>query len=141
MDKNGLTEDAIYIFYWTCEEIFVPLEDGSGKGYKRQRIKDKMAGLIVEVLPFHDPINFLRMSIQSDFREKSLHTVNWTFLKLFSEPEEFRDVVLTNIKISEEVKNEYLQFFDACKSNGFDNYTEFEFRTELKNKLMTSIHL
>lgn len=141
LNRDGLSEDAVYIFYWTFEEIFEPLPDGSGQGYKRHRIKDKMAGLIVEVLPFHDPINFLKMSIQSDFREKSLHTVNWTFLNLFSDPMKLRDIVLTNIKISEEVRNEYLQFFEACKSNGFDKYTEFEFKTGLKNKLMTSIDL
>ncbi|SCY76143.1 KAP family P-loop domain-containing protein [Flavobacterium anhuiense] len=141
LDNVGLSEDAVYIFYWTSEKIFEPLQDGSGKGYNRHQIKDKMAKLIVEVLSFHNPVNFLRMSIQTDLREKSLHTVNWTFLNLFSDPEELRNAVLTNTKISEEVKNEYLQFFDACKSNGFDRYTEFEFTTELKNKLMTSIHL
>jgi hypothetical protein len=68
-----------------------------------------------------------------------MHVVNWTILNLFLDSAELRTVVSTNSKISNDVKNEYLQFFDACKNNGFDRFTEFEFKTELKKQLMTSI--
>jgi len=141
LDKDGLSQDAVYIFYWCSEELFESLNDGSGKGFKRRRIKDKMAELVVKVLPSYDPVHFLKMSIETDLREKSLHNLNWTFRALYTDPMDLRNAVSTNSKISEEVKNEYLLFFDSCKENGFDKYTEFIFKTALKDKLQTSIPL
>lgn len=141
LDIDGLSQDAVYIFYWTSEEKFEPLNDGSSTGFKRRRIKDKMAKLIVKVLPSYDPVHFLKMSIETDFREKTMHNINWTFRVLFEDPIELRNLISTNSKISEEVRTEYLDFFDACKENGFERLTEFKFKTELKDKLLTSIPL
>lgn len=139
LEKDGLSDDAVYIFYWTSYVKFEPLINDSSRGHKRHTIKDKMADLIVKVLPLHDPTNFLKMSIHSDFREKTMHTINWTFLNLFDNPKELREIVFGNNKISKDVKEEYLEFFDICQVNGFERYTEFEFKTELKNKIKTSV--
>jgi len=135
LEKNGLSEDAVYILYWTSNEQIVP------EMRKERRIKEKMAVRVLEVLPNYDLLNFLKMSIHTDFRDKTAHKIIWTFLALFSEPAELRKAVSSNKNISRDVKKEYLEFFDACKENGFDRLTEFELKTHLKNRIETSIDL
>lgn len=141
LEKEGLSEDAVYILYWTSDERLVPAFINDKEMRKERRIKDKMAVRVLEVLPNYDLLNFLKMSIYTDFRDKSARKINWTFLALFSEPAELRKAVSSNKNISRNVKKEYLQFFDACKENGFDRLTEFELKTDLKNRIETSIDL
>lgn len=141
LKKDGLSEDAVYILYWTSDERFEPTFINDKEMRKQRRIKEEMAVRVLEVLPNYDLLNFLKMSIHTDFRDKTARKINWTFLALFSDPAELRKSVLANMKISKDVKKEYLQFFDACQEKGFDILIEFELKTDLKNPIETSIDL
>lgn len=141
LEKNGLSEDAIYIFFWTAYEKFELLPNDASKDHKYWYIEDKMAEEIKKSLPDYDPIHFLKMSIEADFREKSYFTINRRILKIFADPLELRNIVEDNGFLDEAARSEYLEFFDACKENDFFKYTEYNFKSELRKKLETSMPL
>ncbi|WP_286911863.1 KAP family P-loop NTPase fold protein [Flavobacterium sp. UBA4197] len=141
LERDGLSQDAVYIFYWTSQEKFEPLTDDASRGHKYWHIEDKMAEEIKTILPEHDPIHFLKMSIEADSRDKSYYTISRTILKIFADPIELRNAVADNRFLEQEAKLEFLEFFDACKSNDFAKFTEYNFKSELGEKLKTSIPL
>lgn len=139
LERDGLSADAVYIFYWTSDEHLDTAYANDRENRKQRWVKEKMALRVLEILPQFDLLNFLIMSIHTDFREKTSHKVNRAIFNLFAEPSEFRNAVSSNAKTTRAVKNEFLRFFDACAKNGFERYTEFEFKTDLKNELRTSM--
>ncbi len=141
LQKDGLSEDAVYIFFWTAYEKFEPLAHDASKGHKYWYIEDKMAEEIKKALLDYDPIHFLRMSIQADFREKSYFTINRRILKIFQDPLELRKIVADNNFLDEAARSEYIEFFDACKENDFFKYSEYNFKSELRKKPETSLPL
>ncbi|RYJ44258.1 P-loop domain protein, KAP family [Flavobacterium beibuense] len=132
VEKEGLSEEAIYMFFGTKRDEFIPLPDDSKRGHMKTVIEKDMAVAIREVLPAYDPFYFLKHSIKYDMRNGNIYTISPQILEIFSSPAELRKVAETNSFIDETVRTEYLAFFDLSQANGFDKWTEYEFTTDLK---------
>lgn len=129
--QNNLSEDSVFMFWWTdyTESILIP--DKPGYVHKHRHIEPEMGTAMKTVLPNYDPFNFLRHSIKYDMWDKGIYTIHKEVLEIFEEPEELRDLVAHHPSLNENIREEYLAFFDACQSDNFKWPTLYTFATAL----------
>ncbi|MCO5948561.1 KAP family P-loop NTPase fold protein [Mucilaginibacter flavidus] len=130
--QAGLTKDAVFMFWWTKYEEFVPLPDNPNLGHHHEHIEKPIVAAMKDLLPEYDPFQFLKYTIKHDIRDKDIYLLQPVMLEIFDEPEELRALVAEHTLLATDVKAEYLALFDACKKQDFKGWVEFELNTALK---------
>jgi hypothetical protein len=130
--QAGLTKDAVFMFWWTKHEEFVPLPDDPNRGHKYEHMEKPIAAAMKAFLPEYDPFQFLKYTIKYDMRDKDIYFLYPQMLEIFDTPDELRALVAGHPLLAADVKAEYLALFDACKKQDFKGWVEFELNTALK---------
>jgi len=132
LQQSGFTKEAMYLAWWTRREYTVPVPDKPGYVFPKWEFAAQLAPVLRKTIAEHDPFWFLKYSIQNDFPNNDRNTIYEGVLQFFANPGELRQLVADHGLLDAAVKTEYLAFFDACASKGFDQFTEFVFWTDLK---------
>ena len=130
--KEGLSRRAIWIFWWTKFKEFVPLPNDPSRGHNYTHFYDEVIAVLKETLKANDPFEFLKMSIKDEMRENKVGLIYKEMLEIFDEVEDLKKMVEANPILDNEVRKEYLDFFERCKENGFQSYVPTMFKTALK---------
>lgn len=130
--QAGLSEEALYLFWWSRYKEFVPLPDDPGRGHEYWHFEKPIAMAMKEFLPELDPFYFLKYSIKYDMRDREIYFIHPEVLEMFEEKSDLRKLVEDHKILDADVKREYLALFDACHANGFKDWARIEFKTSLK---------
>lgn len=130
INSNGFTPDGLWLF-WGIREYYTTSGPKPGIVYKHWKFEPSVIEVIKKALQENDPTLFLAESIALDNRSglKSIHS---QILSIFESKDGLRELVKNSPFITEEVRTEYLDFYEECKSNGFKQYIDFDFKTILK---------
>ncbi|WPU96226.1 P-loop NTPase fold protein [Mucilaginibacter sabulilitoris] len=132
VNLNGLTQDGMWLFWGVRKKFRVP-EPGQRNAYRERWEFDPL--IVPHILDFiarKDPLYFLKGSINADMGNKNTVAIHEQFILLFGKPEDLRLLVAGHTQIQNNVKEDYLAFFDACALSNFKNWVEYDFKTELK---------
>jgi len=136
VQENGLSEDSIFMFWWTDYNEFVPIPSKPNHGHEHRHIEPLMVKAIKEVLPLYDPAYFLKHSINYDMWEKSLHGIQKEIIEIFDTPSNLKELVAGHPLLNAEIRDEYLNFFDAWNQAGSNTLISYDFNTMLRPKRM-----
>lgn len=136
--QTGLSEEAIFLFWWSRYKKFVPLPDDPGRGHEHWHFEKSLAEAMKEFLPKLAPFQFLKHSIQYDMRDSDIYSIHLQVLEMFDNKSELRNLVKNHKVLDSAVKEEYLTLFDACNAIGFKNWVTIELKTALKPSRSTS---
>lgn len=125
--NHGLSKDTLWLFWGAREYFYEGSDDENGWKFENSMI-DKMK----LYLSTKDPKVFLKFSIKRELRDQSLCSIYPQVMKMFDNPDEYRVMVENNPKLSEDIKIEYLEFFDKLALNNFKENVEIIFKTELQ---------
>lgn len=128
----GLTKEAAWMFWGIRDEYTEPVPGKPGYITEHWKFEEPIIPVVKEIVARYDPYEFLKYSIQYDMRERELVFIYKELLAIFQEPEELRELIAENTLVNQEVKADYLAFFDACKALDFKNWATYEFKTALK---------
>ncbi len=128
---HGLSRETLWLFFGGREYYYAETQESLNLQEHWRFIPDS-AKLMKEYIKKLDPINFLKFSINRDLRNPSIARIIKQVLDIFDNPNELRNIIIENDKLDENIKNEYLMFFDLCASVNFEKYVEIEFHTMLK---------
>lgn len=81
-------------------------------------------------LPTNDLSEFLKGSIKKEHSTRS-YTIYPAFLDIFESPDEFRQLIVNDNKTNQEIKEEFLDFFDMLMVIEFKTFIPYLFKTEL----------
>lgn len=100
---------------------------------KELRFVEELKPIIQEYLADYDLLDFLRGCIKKEHGING-YTIYPAMIDLFESHQMFYNLVSSSEKTTNEVKNEFLDFYDRLINNGFEQPVEFDFKTELKPK-------
>lgn len=125
---HGLSEDVMWLFWGIRHKVEGPVSSDDFDGWTL----DKTAiDTLKRRLTYKDMSHFLKNTIQK-YREQEFYMISKKILnEVFPSPEELRQAVVESNHTPEDVKEEYLRFFDACKNIDFAEPVEYEFLTIL----------
>lgn len=129
--NHGLSEDVLWLFWGAREYYKIPIDD-SGAYQEDWRFEPNLVERMKVYLPIKDPKEFLKFSIETDIRERSLVGISPYILEMFDNPQLYRNIVAENQFLEEEIKAEYLTLFDKLAEKEFKQKVEMELKTELK---------
>lgn len=132
VQQAGLSQDAMYLAWWTRHEYTIDFPGRRGYVTEHWRFEDKLVPGLKDTLSNTNPYQFLKYSIQHEHREENMNTIWEAIRNFFGSPEDLRYFVEDHPILDQEIKIEYLAFYDACVSAGFDRFATFEFKTSLK---------
>ena len=127
---HGLSENTLWLFWGAREHYRVPADE-TGAYYEHWRFEADLVAKMKVYLANKDPKEFLKFSIQRDMRERSRSFIYKEVMEMFDEPTEYRKLVQDNPALDDEIRHEYLDFFDKLVAKDFKEYVEMEFKTEL----------
>jgi hypothetical protein len=130
--NHGLSEDVMSLF-WSAKVKFKVNIEPSGAYQLDWRFEPNLTQKMKQYLNHKDPKEFLKGSINYGFRESGYASIYPQFIDIFSTPEEFKNIVEKNKELDDDIKQEYLQFFDRCQEVSFSHQVQMEFKTELKS--------
>lgn len=130
---HGLSENTLWLF-WGARQNYEVEADTSGTYHKAWRFEPRLISKMKSYIASKDPIEFLKFSIGYDTRNRSYACIYKHVLEMFDKPTDYRVLIADNELLNEDVKNEYLHFFDKLSLNNFEQYVDVDFQTELKKK-------
>ncbi|WP_316835022.1 P-loop NTPase fold protein [Pedobacter nutrimenti] len=133
IDRYGFTKDGLWLMWGIREHYNTPGPE-PGKIYKHWRFELSIVEYLRKALQEKDPTQFLSDSIKTEMREKGIACIHPEILAIFENEDDLRKVAETNSFIAEDVRLEYLDFFDRCRLEDFDEYIVYDFKTILKPK-------
>lgn len=128
--SHGLNAEVVWIF-WGARQYYKEPIDASGAYLDHWRFEPELVDKMKIYLARKDPKEFLKLSIDRNLYEQSHSRIEPHVLEMFTEPEEFRNLIEANPEIEEPVKNEYLEFFDKLADKEFKEYVDMDFKTDL----------
>jgi len=129
-ESDGLTKDALWLMWATREKTFKQI--GSGYVSEDWRFEPAIIPVIITFLKTKDPFYFIADSINRNIGDENIVSIHKQILALFDRPEDLRTIVEKNAFLKDDVKSEYLDFFDQCAAVEFKQAIEFEFKTSLR---------
>lgn len=127
---HGLNEDVVWIFWGAKEHYQVPADE-SGGYYSRWRFEPDLAVKMKDYLKTKDPLEFLKYSIKWNMYEPLFACIYKEVLDIFDGPEEYRQIIEDNPAVNKDIKDEYLELFDKCKTEGWEKFVAMDFKTAL----------
>lgn len=125
--NHGLSKDTLWLFWGAREYFYEGSDDENGWKFENSMI-DKMK----VYLSTKDTREFLKFSIKRELRDQSLCSIYPQIITMFDNPDEYRVVVKDNPELSEDIKIEYLEFFDKLALRNFKENVDMNFKTELQ---------
>ena len=132
VEQAGLSEEALYLFWWSRYKEFVPLPENPGRGHEYLHFEKPIAEAMRKFIPELDPFHFLKYSIKYDIRDREIYFIHPEVLEMFRQKSELRNLVQDHKVLDQTVKQDYLALYDACEANGFKDWGRIEFKTALK---------
>lgn len=130
---HELSSDTLWLFWGARETYRIPA-DKSGSYSENWRFEPELVDKMIEYLAVLDPKEFLKFSIQNEIWNSHLSCISPQVLEMFTDPTEYRDLIVKNPVLNEHIRDEYLKLFDKLSANGFTKYVEIDFETELRKK-------
>lgn len=129
---HGLSKDALWLF-WGARDYYMVPADETGAYSKKWRFEPTLAVKMKDYLAVKDPTEFLKFSIQQDMQDRLRAYIHKEVMEIFDGPDEFRKLIADNSALDDDVRREYLEFFDKLAEKDFKEYVEIELKTELNN--------
>lgn len=133
IDKHGFTKDGVWLM-WGIQEKYTTPTERPGYVYEHRRLLAEVVPILKNKLREHDPTQFLIDSIQSEPRAKDIAKIYDQILGIFDHPDDLKILVEESTFLSEDIRTEYLSFFEQCRLVDFKKMIQFDFRTELRPK-------
>jgi hypothetical protein len=132
MAESGhvLSEDTLWLFWGAREHYKVPADDGRGY-YEHWRFEPLLVPKMTVYLVTKDITSFLKFTIEQGRSEDAQYHISKQVVEMFDAPATYRELVATNGLLDEDVKLEYLEFFDKVAATDFKHYVEMDFKTDL----------
>jgi hypothetical protein len=124
---HGLSKDTLWLFWGTRKYYNEGTPDDSGWQFEEKMVT-KMKGYLATM----DSKEFLKFSLNREMRDRSLCSIYPQVMAMFDDPGEYRDLVTRNPELAEDIKFEYLEFYDKLAFKNFKGSIEMEFQTELQ---------
>ncbi|PWV44628.1 P-loop NTPase fold protein [Chitinophaga sp. S165] len=128
---HGLSENTLWLFWGARQNYEFEV---SGTYYKTWRFEPRLVSKMKSYIASKDSIQFLKFSIAYEMRNRSHVSIHKPVLEMFDKPADYRVLIAGNDLLNEDVKNEYLHFFDKLSLSNFEQCVDIEFKTELKKK-------
>jgi energy-coupling factor transporter ATP-binding protein EcfA2 len=125
---HGLSEETLWLF-WGAREY-----DYTSEGSLIWRFEPLLVEKMKDYLIDKDPKEFLKFSIQQNMRDRSLVIIIKEVIEMFTDPIEYRKLIENSQALSDNIRTEYLKLFDKLAEKDFNQYMEFELKTELAKR-------
>ncbi|PAW93012.1 hypothetical protein CKK33_05690 [Mucilaginibacter sp. MD40] len=129
---HGLSENTLWLFWAARMENKEDLEKNISSS-EAWRFVPELVSVIKPYLTKLDICEFLKFSIQTDIRNKSIAKIARQVLEMFEDPLDYRKIVNENPILDDLVRSEYIELFDKLHAVNFNQYVEIEFKSDLAN--------
>lgn len=133
-NSKGLDKDAMWLFWAIRQNLKIPSSKKDGSYQKSWSFEPSIRPFIRDFIQHKDPLELLATSILVDTYNKNMVSIDKRIIEIFDSPKEFRSVINSHSILNNDIKKEYITFFDLADTKNFNEYVDFEFKTALNRK-------